>query len=256
MRGVRVDPIYLQPRRALRAVRTESGRTLESGGGCTHLRGRLWCAHSPVGASPCRGQALSRVDHLVSGNGLPPLFTVHDFEGSLQDYIDQLYWHYRAIVEPRIVLWGRPVVAPTGTEADGRDSVFWHIITQGDRPGSRSSRKLHLMRAAALPWVREVLERAAKQDPHIKWWREPSRRTVHLAPPDYSCDVVLRECRHSFVLLTAFPTIRGHDRGYRRIRRRDSWRRGHTRPDSFDHVLWRSSPETMPAALARWEACL
>jgi hypothetical protein len=190
---------------------------------------------------------------MSSVGALAPLLPHHRHE-DLGAWIDATWQQYRAMVDcPGLELWGRPVLASGELAGDGRDATFWHIVTTG---WSRK-RRLDVRRASAIPRARAVLELAAQGDSRIVWWREPRTGkgrgwSVLLSPADYSCVVVLRECRQHFLLVTAYPVC---PKRRRRLRERSSasWESGATRECTYRHVVWKSRPpESVPAALYAW----
>jgi len=187
----------------------------------------------------------------MSDLGLAPLFHARDFEGTLGEYVDELYWMYRAMTEHAgLELWGRPLWGFSEEAADGRDEAFWHMITDARGPGK--PRQLNLLRCAALPRVWDVLERLAEGDPRVLWWRAAGQKLI-AAPLDYSLVVVLRTQPGSFRLLTTYPV--GRDSAVRlRAKAEASWACGRSRRDSYRHPVWRTVRETWRAPVRRWPA--
>ncbi len=139
-------------------------------------------------------------DH--DGLGLPPLFPLAGFEGSLSEYVERLYWEYRAIVsDAGITLWGKPLVGRDQETADGRNRLFWHLITDS-HPGA--ARTLSLKRAASLGRAWWLLERLGEGDSRVVWWREQDGRVI-VAPVDFSYLVALLERPRVYVLRSAYP---------------------------------------------------
>jgi hypothetical protein len=170
--------------------------------------------------------------------GLPPLFTLRGFEGTLQDYVDALYWQYRALVDHASTrLWGRPLLQCSKLAEDGRESQFWHLITTGAGRGPYQDRKLCLMRSARLPWVWDMLERLERDDPRVCWWRD-SRRRLLVASVDFRQLVVLRDKRESFYLETAYPIGRKH-RARTMAQAAASWESGASVREDRQHPKWR-----------------
>jgi len=138
--------------------------------------------------------------------GLAPLFPLAGFEGSLGDYVDDLYRQYHDVVyDAGIQLWGMPLVARGKKAADGRDLLFWHLITSSTTEKTEETRRLAPKRCAYLPRVWDVLERLARDDIRVCWWREP-RAHICVAPVDFSLIVELRRVRGTYEVWTAFPT--------------------------------------------------
>jgi hypothetical protein len=110
------------------------------------------------------------------------------------------------MVDARIRIWGKPLRVSGSKAPDGRDRLFWHLITSGTAEGTEETRRLDLKRCACLPLVWDVLERLANGDPRVCWWRE-SKWTLVVAPVDFSLLVVLSERRGAYSLRTAYPTL-------------------------------------------------
>jgi hypothetical protein len=137
--------------------------------------------------------------------GLPPLFRIGEFEGSVNEYVEALHWQYRAMLDHAdLRLWGKPVTASGRPAADGRDARFWHLITAKSQPQTEETRCLNLKRCAHLPRVWHLLELLATSDVRAVWWREGPY--LFVAPADFSMVIVLLETRGSFQLRAAFPT--------------------------------------------------
>jgi hypothetical protein len=131
--------------------------------------------------------------------GLPDLFSVRDFEGSVAEWIQHCRWQFGAIVDGHIAPFGKPVVSSARA-----DEVFWHVITDGRQS---EGRRLNLLRCALIGRIWDVLERLAAGDPRACCWRahDHSTRTMWVAPVDLSFVIVLRECRTTLLLVTAYP---------------------------------------------------
>ena len=158
--------------------------------------------------------------------GLPEPLTIAGFEGSVCEWLQRCRWQLEAIVDGHIQPWGRPVVACCAHE-----QLFWHIVTSDDGP---CPRRLDIGRCELLGQVWDVLERLAAADPRVCWWPVKDRRgrSIHVAPIDFSLVVVLKECRTSYLLLTAYP--KGPRRRAKLMERaamacEGRWSAGHTR---------------------------
>jgi len=139
--------------------------------------------------------------------GLPPLLNHKDFD-TLGDWLDCLYWQYRAIVhDAGIRLWGKPIVRRGEVCADGRDKTFWHAITGTGKHASRGQRQLELGRAARLGQAWHLLELLAAGDMRAVWWREyrPFGDCVLVSTVDFRLVVVLQESLRHFSLVTVYP---------------------------------------------------
>ena len=150
----------------------------------------------------------------------PPLLW-HTAYPTLREWIDALYWQYEAMVyKPGLSLRGRVIFNGAGTAADGRDTAFWHLITDSGSSGVQP-RTLSLYRGAMLGRVWQVLEWACEEDPRAVAWNEigPGESwQVIVAPADYSLEIVLRQRRERLALVTAYPAVRPRDN--QRLRRK------------------------------------
>ncbi len=184
-----------------------------------------------------------------SAIGLAPLYRARDFDGSFTEYVDALYWQYRAMTEHAgLELWGRPLCGVGEREADGRDAQFWHMITDGRGPGR--PRQLNLLRCAVLPRAWDVLQRLAEGDVRVIWWLESRQRLV-VAPVDFDLLIILRRGATSFRLLTVHP-VDVYGRPSQWVRARKSWNSGRSRRDAFAHPVWRTVRETWRAPVRGW----
>lgn len=180
---------------------------------------------------------------MSSRNGLPPLFPLRGFQGSLADYIDRLHWQYRAMLhEPGVTLWGRPVIGGGGVAPDGRDACFWHLVTQSEPDSER--RTFNLRRAASIPRTWAVLEMLAAGDPRVVWWR--SGNHLFAATADWRHFVAMTERRHHFVLKTAFPLDAGGSHSHEQ-RARTAWSRVWLDGLTTTELFAATAPHTVPS---------
>jgi hypothetical protein len=148
--------------------------------------------------------------------GLPPLFTLRGFEGSLSEYLDALYGQYCAMVyEPGVTLWGKPLSVWGEHAADGRDELFWHIVT--NRVHNGGQRRLDLMRCARLCWAASMLSLLSEGDSRVTWWRDSysrgtgkgRRAVIFVTTVDFRQLIRLDERSRSIMLGTTYPI--GHN---------------------------------------------
>lgn len=86
---------------------------------------------------------------------------------------------------------------PASPPLPTRDRTCWHLITKGAGPWQL--RTLDLRRRTVLPRVRDLLKRLASDDPRACYWHE-RRRSLVVAPVDFSLKVVLFETAGTFIL--------------------------------------------------------
>lgn len=127
-------------------------------------------------------------------------------------------------------LWDLPVRSDGNKTADGRDSSFWHLVTD-----TVQVRRLSPGRMAMLGRVWELLELLSERDPRALWWREPWKDGYRLlvAPDSFRLLVVLRpdigKRRGSFTIVTAFPSDK-----YRAVHLRERYEASWASGESFD----------------------
>jgi|GEM_PF-1016867 len=164
---------------------------------------------------------------------------------SAHEWLQALEWQYRAMVGgngegrvPGLTLRGKPLLAYTSREGDGRDTLFWHVVTSGCVGQPRRQRLLDPGRAARMGQAWRLLELFDAGDVRAVWWRE-TRRRVLVAPADFSLVVVLQERQNEFTLRTYIPASRPTQQ--RRLFRRaaESWEQGRSR---------REDPPGLPAS--------
>jgi hypothetical protein len=122
------------------------------------------------------------------------------YEGTLSDYLNALFAEYSTMLDRVPRLWGRRLLAPRTTTADGRERLFWHLVTNGSSDGAR---RLHPGRACRLPQVRYVLEQLASGGPDVVTWREGCR--ILASTRGYEVVVILVERQKGIQFATAFP---------------------------------------------------
>jgi hypothetical protein len=145
--------------------------------------------------------------------GFPEPFTIRGFDGSLSDYMDSLYREYRTMLDQADIRpWGKPLAVWGNLAGDGRDAMFWHLVTTGSKTHAEADRRLDLMRCARLNLVRSMLEHLARGDIRVCWWRQKIGRhwRVMVAPVDLTY-VVSLQVRSTYVLVeTAYPVGSSH----------------------------------------------
>lgn len=177
--------------------------------------------------------AMNKGGYAESDIGLPPLIDHRDY-ATLREWLEVLYWQYLAIVGGNIRPLGKPITARGPVCADGRDEVFWHVITSGSgRHAGGGHRQLAPGRAARLGQAWHLLELLAADDIRAVWWRENwgGGDRLCVSTVDFRLLVVLQESRQHLSLVTVFPLGRRH--------------RGRYLAD--DAAAWESGARVVPA---------
>jgi hypothetical protein len=170
--------------------------------------------------------------------GLPALYRIRGFEGSLGEWLDGLYAQYLAIVrDARISLWGKAVRRSGVQLADGRDETFWHCITNSKGPFAERRRQLDLGRAAVIGQAWDLLERLAVGDPRACCWRQGKK--IVIVPVDWSLVVVLRDCGDHFELVTMYPMRKKMARNAQQKRAAQACLSDSRRRGPAEHPTWR-----------------
>lgn len=99
---------------------------------------------------------------------------------------------------------------------DGRQAIFWHIISGGSR--SENSRQIEMQRCIRLRWVRILVETFNTEFPdeiEIRWWidnKRTSRPRYILTRPEFDYIVVIEQRRDYALLVTAYYAEHEHRR--------------------------------------------
>lgn len=171
---------------------------------------------------------------------LPEPFRIRDFDGPLSVWIDQVYEQYRCMVgDDGIRLWNKPVLGSGGKASDGRDSSFWHAIT--DDVG-RGQRHLAPGRAARLGRAWYVLELLAAGDMRAVWWRERSHGAPRLlvSTVNFEHVVILQEARGAYRFVSSYPLQGPGRRAKFMARAAAAWESGLCTREETKHPKWRN----------------
>lgn len=134
-------------------------------------------------------------------------------------YIDTCEKVFRDGFSPQVLIAGRRFTANMRDMADGRPARFWHAVSEGREEEERT---IALPRCEHLPWIRAIMEGAARGVCPI-WHGEEGK--VAASTPDFDYLVVSREIQirerdeRILLFITAFPIEHAH--------RRDKHRKQH-----------------------------
>ena len=123
--------------------------------------------------------------------------------GGTSALIDSLHRDYERATDGHLVIGGRPVVGCNGTEADGRQRGFWHLLLGG-------TRVLTPRRAQVVTDALHALELASQGDARSLAWHERRQhkgRMQRLIVTTCEFDVVavLQPTISTYLLVTAYP---------------------------------------------------
>lgn len=135
-------------------------------------------------------------------NWLPDLVKLSDFNGDWDRYLAKLYgYFYQDFIVSRPRFRGEVCRIATRFESDGKETTFWHLISDGP---VESDRLPDLRPCERIRWPRPIIDAASSN--RVKWWRNNrgrERRFV-LAVEDFSYVVVLAQRKGYVVLWTAY----------------------------------------------------
>jgi len=133
---------------------------------------------------------------------LPPLVHLEDFGGNWERYVSKVYaYFYEDFVRSRPTFSGTPCRIDSRREKDGRESTFWHLISEGS---TEPERRPDLRRCERIRWIRPMIEAASCNC--VKWWKNhrKGQKRIVIAIEDFSYVVVLAERRNYVLLWTAY----------------------------------------------------
>ncbi len=150
---------------------------------------------------------------------LPDLVELSDFGGDWDEYIQRVHDQFRQdFIQSRPTLDGESVGVSRNPVVQGRESSFWHLISEGRVEEERIP---DLRRCERIAWPRAIIEHADTDDVH--WWPSKQRRVI-VTLADFTYKLVLIQGKGYKLLLTAHPIERAH----RRRKLEKEWKRNRT----------------------------
>lgn len=144
---------------------------------------------------------------MTTNEWLPELIL---FGGDWNDYIEQLYAIFRQdFVDSSPSFNNRRFAMKKHPVYKEKEATFWHLISEGKIEEERTP---DFRRCERICWPRSIIETGQLHD--IKIWKNQrqGKTRVILALEDFSYIVVLDERVEYYLLWTAYPVERDHQR--------------------------------------------
>lgn len=141
---------------------------------------------------------------------LPPLVYFADYGGNWERYVEALYAYFKAdFVDSYRTFRGKKVRAKRYPMDQGKESTFWHVISEG---ADESNRLPDLRRCERIRWPRPIVEHS--ECPGLKVWENKRKRETRVCIwfEDVEYLVVLAVRAGYMLLWTAYPVTRNHTR--------------------------------------------
>jgi hypothetical protein len=141
---------------------------------------------------------------------LPPLALLADYDGDWNRYLEAIYEHYRRdFVTSRPNFEDKRVAPANRTLASGKESTFWHLISEGK---VEEKRLPDIRRCERIRWPRPIIDSSSTNS--VRAWRNlhKKQRRVVIALDDFSYVVVLIERKKYALLVTAYLVSEEHQR--------------------------------------------
>ena len=141
-------------------------------------------------------------------NWLPALVLISDYGGDWDKYLNALYQFFRKdFIESKPVFRGTSVGITKHPYSQGKESTFWHIISEGKTEEDRTP---DFERCKRVRWPRAIIEN--RETPSIQVWETMRGREKRILlrflfeESDYL--VVLAEHKGAVLLITAYLVTR------------------------------------------------
>jgi hypothetical protein len=144
----------------------------------------------------------------TSPSWLPRLLIFDDFHGDWSRYLDAIYACFKIdFMDSKPNYRGTLLSIKRQPVTDGKESTFWHIISEGD---DEENRNPDLRRCERIRWPRPIIDNST--EPTIKVWeneRQGERRIcLWLEENEY---LVILAKRTGYILFwTAYPVTQPH----------------------------------------------
>ncbi|HNS10101.1 MAG TPA: hypothetical protein PKN29_10405 [Candidatus Ozemobacteraceae bacterium] len=144
---------------------------------------------------------------MTTNDWLPELIL---FSGNWSEYIERIYSIFRQdFVDDMPEFNSRPFRLKKIPIFKGKEATFWHLISEGEIEDERIP---DLRRCERICWPRSIIDTGHLHG--IKTWKNhrQGKTRVLLALEDFSYVVVLDERLEYYLLWTAYPVEREHQR--------------------------------------------
>jgi hypothetical protein len=141
---------------------------------------------------------------------LPALVLLSEHAGDWSRYVEAVYGLFKQDFIYTAPVWpGKRWATKRVPMHDGKEAIFWHIVSEG---GDEASRTPDLRRCERVRWPRPIID--AAQQPRLKCWRNTrgGDKRVLIAVEDFSYVVVLADRGDYILLWTVYPVEREHQR--------------------------------------------
>jgi hypothetical protein len=141
---------------------------------------------------------------------LPAELTLSACGGNWATYLAKLYDIFRTdFLKSQPSLIGKVCIVSADLAADGKEEIFWHLITE-EQGGTRVP---SMRRCERLCWVRPMIEGVPPGRTNLWTELRPHGVTrVLVALNDFSHLVVLKDIKKNLLLITAFDVAHQHQR--------------------------------------------
>ena len=139
---------------------------------------------------------------------LPKLVLLKDSDNDWNRYLESIYGIFRAdFIEQKITFDGRRVGLKRHPIESGKESTFWHFISDGE---TEADREINLRRCERIGWPRAIIDNC--NDGCLKTWSEyrGTELRIHIWCETAEYLLVLADRREYVLPWTAYPVYQRH----------------------------------------------
>ena len=133
---------------------------------------------------------------------LPPLVSLTDYNGEWNTFLEALYaWFKQDFIDNKPTFQGRRLGLKRHPLTLGKESTFWHFISEGKIEKDRIP---DLRRCERIRWPKPIIENVP--NPQIKWWMtvKSKEERIHIWLEEEDYVVVLADRKTYLLPWTAF----------------------------------------------------
>lgn len=144
---------------------------------------------------------------------LPGLIYFEDFAGDWDSFINFIYEIFKNDLIDNPPQIEKPFRLKKYPIFDGKESAFWHLVSEGQVEDNRTP---NIRRCERISWIKPLIEK--KESKYLRVWRNQRKtkkgieKRIVISKADFDYVVILTKRKNYYMLCTAYPVERSHQR--------------------------------------------